>query len=92
MAQKKVKEPSIAARTEDGSPVAEIFSLKVEGDKLVMDCKVLESARMNVVITVDAIVEGWPVVSGNRGAIIGFGKKIPKAVRRWKKGMKSAES
>ena len=92
MVQKKIIKPSIVAKTEDGSPVAEIFSLKVEGDKLVIDCKVLDSTRMDVVITVDAIVEGWPVVSGNRGAIIGFGKKIPKAVRLWKKGKKATES
>lgn len=88
MAHKRVKKPSIVAKTIDGSPVVEIFSLKTEGDKLIMDCKALDSMRMDVVITADDIAAGWPVVSENKSAIFSFGKKIPKAVRRWKKEKK----
>lgn len=85
MAGKPNKKPSIVAKTEDGSPVVEVFGMKLEGDKLVMDCKALGSMRMDVVISAEDIAAGWPVVKENRSTIMSFGKKIPKAIRNWKK-------
>ena len=49
MAAKLVK-PSIMARTEDGSPVVEVFAFEYKDGKLVMDCKALGSMRMDVMI------------------------------------------
>ena len=49
MAAKLVK-PSIMARTEDGSPVVEVFAFEYKDGKLVMDCKALGSMRMDVII------------------------------------------
>ena len=49
MAAKLVK-PSIMARTEDGSPVVEVFAFECKDGKLVMDCKALGSMRMDVII------------------------------------------
>lgn len=92
MAGKPVKKPSIIATTEDGSPVVEVFTMKAEGDKLIMDCKALDSMRMNVVISAADIAAGWPVVKESRSSIMSFGKQVPKAVRQWKKKQKKEAS
>lgn len=88
MARKPKKKPSIVARTEDGSPVVEVFGIRFEGQKLVMDCKALDSMRMDVVVGAEDIAAGWPVIKESRSAIMAFGKRLPKAVRMWKKGQK----
>ena len=84
MAGKPKKKPSITARTEDGSPV-------VEG-KLIMDCKALGSMRMDVVVAPEDVAEGWPVIKESRSAIMAFGKRVPKALRIWKKAQKETPS
>lgn len=89
---KPKKKPSIVARTEDGSPVVEVFGLKFDGEKLIMDCKALGSMRMDVVIGPEDIAAGWPVVKENMGPIMAFGKRVPKAVRKWKKEQKKETS
>lgn len=92
MAGKPQKKPSIVATTEDGSPVVEVFSMKVDGDRLIMDCKALGSMRMDVVVSAHDVAAGWPVIMGNKSAIMAFGKQVPKAVRKWKKEQKTAAS
>ena len=88
MAGKPKKKPSIMARTEDGSPVVEVFGMKFEGGKLIMDCKALDSMRMDVVVSAEDVAAGWPVIKASRSAIMAFGKRVPKAVRAWKKEQK----
>lgn len=88
MAGKPPKKPSITARTVDGSPVVEVFAMKYENGKLVMDCKALDSMRMDVVIAPEDIGMGWPVIMQSKSAIIAFGKRVPKAIRAWKKEQK----
>lgn len=92
MAGKPKKKPSITARTEDGSPVVEVFSMKFEDGKLIMDCKALGSMRMDVVVAPEDVAAGWPVIKESRSAIMAFGKRVPKAVRNWKKAQKEAPS
>ena len=82
---KKVKLPSIVAKTEDGAPVVEVFSMKTEGDILVMDVKALDSMRMCVIVKVEDIAKGWPVIKANMKDILSFGRKIPKALRLQKR-------
>ncbi len=88
MAGKPKKKPSIVARTEDGSPVVEIFGMEFDGEKLIMDCKALGSMRMDVVIGAEDVALGWPVVKASMSSLMAFGKRIPKAVRKWKKEQK----
>lgn len=92
MAGKPKKKPSIVARTEDGSPVVEVFGMAFDGEKLIMDCKALGSMRMNVVISPEDVAAGWPVIRENKAPIMAFGKRVPKAVRAWKREQKRAAS
>lgn len=92
MAGKPKKKPSIMARTEDGSPVVEVFGMKFEGGQLIMDCKALGSMRMDVVVSAEDVAAGWPVIKESRSAIVSFGKRVPKAVRNWKKAQREASS
>ena len=86
----KVKRDSIIAKTEDGSPMVEVYSMKMEGDILVMDCKALDSMRMNVTVNPEDIAKGWPVIKKDHKAIMSFAKKIPAALRKEKKARKAA--
>ena len=61
MAAKLVK-PSIMARTEDGSPVVEVFAFEYKDGKLVMDCKALGSMRMDVIIAPEDLAKGWSII------------------------------
>lgn len=90
MVRKAVKRPSILAKTEDGSPMVEVFSMRTEGDRLIMDCKALDSMRMDVVVTTEDIAKGMPVVKESKAAIIAFAKQIPAAIRKQKKAEKGA--
>ena len=92
MAGKPKKKPSIVARTEDGSPVVEVFGMKFEEGKLIMDCKALDSMRMDVVVSPEDVAAGWPVITGSKSPIMAFGKRVPKAVRAWKKAHKKDPS
>ena len=89
MAKKKAK-PCISAKLEDGSPVVEVykFDYDEEQTRLVMDCKALGSMRMDVIITPEDIAKGWCVVKENKKAIFAFAKKLPKAIRAFKKEQK----
>lgn len=71
--------------TEDGCPMVEIFGMKLEDDQLIMDAKALDSMRMNVVVTPEAIAEGWPVIMKNKKVLIAFAKLMPAALRTQKK-------
>ena len=77
MAAKLVK-PSIMARTEDGSPVVEVFAFEYKDGKLVMDCK--------------ALGKGWSIIKKDRGALMQFAKRLPKALRAQKKKSGQSES
>lgn len=81
MAAKLVK-PSIMARTEDGSPVVEVFAFEYKDGKLVMDCKALGSMRMDVIIAPEDLAKGWSIVKKDRGALMQFAKRLPKGVAR----------
>ena len=92
MAKKKAK-PCISAKLEDGSPVVEVYKFDYEEEKnqLVMDCKALGSMRMDVIITPEDIAKGWVVVKENKKAIFAFAKKLPKAIKAYKKELKEKE-
>ena len=75
MAAKLVK-PSIMARTEDGSPVVEVFAFEYKDGKLVMDCKALGSMRMDVIIAPEDLAKGWSIVKKDRGALMQFAKRL----------------
>lgn len=85
---KPPKQPSLMMLTEDGSPMVEIFKMEYEDGKLILDAKALDSMRMNVLLTPEAIANGWPVVMANKKAIIAFAKKISAALRARKKQAK----
>ena len=91
MAAKLVK-PSIMARTEDGSPVVEVFELEYKEGKLVMDCKALGSMRMDVIIAPEDLAKGWSIIKKDRGALMQFAKRLPKALRAQKKKSGQSES
>lgn len=65
--------------------MVEIFDMKFEDDRLVLDAKALDSMRMDVIVTPEAIAEGWPVVMKNKKALIAFAKRMPAALRERKK-------
>lgn len=88
MAPKPAKKNSIMAKTEDGSPMVEVFSMRTEGDTLVMDCKALDSMRMNVVVKAEDIAKGMPIIKESKGAIIAFAKQLPSAIRAQKRAEK----
>lgn len=92
MAGKPKKKAAIVARTEDGSPMVEVFSMRFDEGKLIMDCKALSSMRMDVVVTAEDIAEGWPVIKQSKSSIMSLGKRIPKAVRAWKREQKKEAS
>lgn len=79
--------------TEDGSPMVEIFKMKTEEDgTLILDAKALDSMRMNVVLTPQAIAEGWPVIMASKKEIVAFAKKIPAALKAQKKHDKERQA
>lgn len=78
----KVKKESLKMLTEDGCPMVEIFSMKFQENKLILDAKALDSMRMNVIVTPEAIAEGWSVITKNKKALFSFAKGIPSALRK----------
>ncbi|MBM3150366.1 MAG: hypothetical protein FJ008_07655 [Chloroflexi bacterium] len=46
---------SVKIRTSDGNVVVELYSVKRDGDKLVMDAKVLDAMRMDMVVAPDEV-------------------------------------
>ncbi|MEG0504945.1 MAG: hypothetical protein RR547_09910 [Raoultibacter sp.] len=83
MSPKPPKRKSIMVTTAEGSPVVEVFSMKTEGDKLVMDVKALDSMRMIVEVSTEAVAKGFSVV--NKKEVFAFAKQLPKAMRAEKK-------
>jgi hypothetical protein len=45
--------------TQDGSEVLKVYSIKREKDNMIMDCKVLDAMRMDVVITPDEVFRNF---------------------------------
>lgn len=82
----KPKKISLIARTDDGSPVVEVFGMETHGDQLIMDCKALDSMRMDVVVSIEDVARGLGVV--DKKAIIAFAKQLPAALRAHKKQAK----
>jgi len=41
--------------TSDGNEMLQVYSVSREGDNMIMDCKVLDAMRMDVVITPDEV-------------------------------------
>jgi len=46
---------SVKIRTSDGNVVVELYSAKRDGDKLVLDAKVLDAMRMDMVVAPDEV-------------------------------------
>lgn len=63
---KAPKQPSLMMLTETGSPMVEIFKMNFENGNLILDAKALDSMRMNVLVTPEAIANGWPVIMANK--------------------------
>lgn len=91
---KPKKKDSLKMLTEDGAPMVEIFGMKFdeEAGKLVLDAKALDSMKMPVIVTPEAIASGWPVIMANKKAIIAFAKRVPAALRARKKELKENAS
>jgi hypothetical protein len=59
----------VSAYTTEGEPIVTFYSAKREGDRLVVDVKVLDSMRMDIVFTVKEVFGGlklalsWHVIS-----------------------------
>jgi hypothetical protein len=45
--------------TQDGNEVLQVYSVSREGDNMIMDCKVLDAMRMDVVVTPDEIFSNF---------------------------------
>ena len=50
---------SLRIFTEDGNEVLKVYSVKREKDNLIMDCKVLDAMRMDVMITPDEVFDNF---------------------------------
>ena len=87
---KAPKQPSLMMLTETGSPMVEIFKMTYEDGNLILDAKALDSMRMNVLVTPEAIAAGWPDIMSNKKAVMAFAKRIPKALKARKKQAKAA--
>jgi hypothetical protein len=48
--------------TSDGNEVLQVYSITREGENMIMDCKVLEAMRMDVVITPDQVFNNWSML------------------------------
>ena len=48
---------------EDGDAIVEIYSIKRNGEQLVMDAKVLGTMRMNMILNSDEIFSGMRIMS-----------------------------
>lgn len=60
---------SVKIYNEDKEIIAEFYSVKRKGDKLIMDGKALGTMRMNMILTLEEIIKGsrmmlcWGVIS-----------------------------
>jgi hypothetical protein len=50
---------SLKIYTQDGNEVLKVYSITREKDNLVMDCKVLDAMRMDVMITPDEVFNNF---------------------------------
>jgi len=48
---------SLKIYTQDGNEVLKVYSITREKDNLIMDCKVLDAMRMDVMITPDEVLD-----------------------------------
>lgn len=46
----------------DGNAIVEIYSIKRDGEKLVMDAKVLDAMRMDMILTLDEVFSGLKIM------------------------------
>lgn len=49
--------------TEEGDAIVEIYSIRRDGEKLVVDAKVLGAMRMNMILTPDETFNGIKIMS-----------------------------
>ena len=56
--------PGVKAYSEDGNVVAEFYSVKREGDKLLIDSKALGVMRMDMVIPLTEVLRCFKVLVG----------------------------
>jgi len=52
------RDRSMKIYAKDGDAIVEIYSIKRDGEKLVMDAKVLDAMRMDMIITLDEVFSG----------------------------------
>jgi hypothetical protein len=50
---------SLKIYTQDGNEVLKVYSITREKDNLIMDCKVLDAMRMDVMVTPDEVFENF---------------------------------
>lgn len=50
---------SLRIYTQDGNEVLKVYSIKREKDNLIMDCKVLDAMRMDVMITPEEVFDNF---------------------------------
>jgi len=56
--------PGVKAYSEDGNIVAEFYSVKREGDKLLIDSKALGVMRMDMVLPMEEVLRSFKVLVG----------------------------
>jgi hypothetical protein len=53
----------VKIHAEDGETIVEIYSINRDGERLVMDAKVLGAMRMNIVLTPEEVFNGVKMLS-----------------------------
>jgi hypothetical protein len=48
--------------TQDGNAAVEFYSIKRDGDKLIMDVKILDAMRMDMTLPLDSFLNGLRIV------------------------------
>lgn len=56
------RDRSMKIYAKDGDAIVEIYSIKRDGEKLVMDAKVLDAMRMDMIITLDEVFSGMKII------------------------------
>lgn len=54
---------SLKIYTQDGNEVLKVYSITREKDNLIMDCKVLDAMRMDVMVTPDEVFENFNMLA-----------------------------
>jgi len=58
------RKPGVKAYADDGNVVAEFYSVKREGDKLLIDSKALGVMRMDMILPLSEVLRAFKVLVG----------------------------